>query len=98
MNTYPFILYKKLFSKNEIYESIEESDTDFPHLNILIELRLFDQNGHSEIRLSAFLFRDRDHPVTVSSLGVLNRPTSLSVLDRSKASLTVLSLIFSKDS
>ena len=32
---------------------------------------------------SAFLFRDRDHPVTGPSLGVLNRPASLSVLERS---------------
>ena len=50
---------------------------------------------------SAFLPRDRDRPVTVPSpsrprpvtvpsLGVLNRPTSLSVLNRPKASLTVL--------
>ncbi len=47
---------------------------------------------------SAFLFRYRDHPVTVPSLGVLNGPTSLIVLDRSKASLTVLSVICSKES
>jgi hypothetical protein len=40
---------------------------------------------------SAFLFRDREHPVTVPSLGVLNRPTSLSVLKRPQPSLTVLS-------
>ena len=50
---------------------------------------------------SAFLFRDRDRPVTVSSpsrhypvtvpsLGVLNRPTSLSVLRRPQPSITVL--------
>ena len=30
----------------------------------------------------AFLFRDCDRPVTAPSLGVLNRPTSLSVLKR----------------
>jgi hypothetical protein len=31
---------------------------------------------------SEFLFRDRDRPVTIPSLGVLNLPTSLSVLNR----------------
>ncbi len=49
-------------------------------------------NMMSEVlqKITAFLLRDRDHPVTVPSLGVLNRPTSLSVLNRSKASLTIL--------
>ena len=41
---------------------------------------------------SAFLFRDRDRYVTVPSLGVLNRPTSLSVLNRPKPSLEQITL------
>ena len=63
---------------------IRKRDRDLEPLSVLIKMLLNDTVE------SAFLFRDRDRPVTIPSLGVLNRPTSLTVLKRPQPSLTVL--------
>ena len=44
-------------------------------------LKWMNNDGITTVKI-AFLFRVRDHPVSVLSLGVLKRPTALSVLKR----------------
>ena len=96
----PTITYQNFPYQNDTYQNNTYQNDTYQNDNYQI-LKLYDNHKilpnrkHVPVLIlhtaeSAFLFPDRDRSVPVPSLGVLNRPRSLSVLNRPKATLTVL--------